>query len=39
MADVVLEAISKNEQVGNVGANAFLATRSQCIEYGMHATE
>ena len=39
MADAVLEAVSKNEQVGNVGANAFLATCSQFIEYGSNATE
>ena len=39
MADAVLEAISKNKQVYNVGAIVFLATLYQCTEYGIHAIE
>ena len=39
MVDVVLEAISKNKQVGNLGAIAFLAIHYQCTEYGIHATD
>ena len=39
MADIVLEAISKKKQVGNVGEYAFLATRYQCTKYGIHATK